>query len=58
MVVPKGAIHQPTTRSGISNVTSELLGSSEVARYGLDSRELRVPGVITATAPSGSDTTH
>ncbi|MGB9739490.1 hypothetical protein [Chloroflexus sp.] len=58
MVVPKGAIHRPTTRSGISNVTSELLGSSEMACYGLDSRELRVPGLISATPPSGGGTTH
>lgn len=54
---PQDTITHPTTMYGVTKVTGELLCDYYVARYGLDVRGVRYPGVISSDTPPGGGTT-
>jgi threonine 3-dehydrogenase len=51
------ALH-PTTMYGVTKAASELLGEYYFARYGLDVRGVRFPGLISATIPGGGSSDY
>ena len=56
---PQETILQPTTIYGVTKVAGELLGEYYAARYGLDVRGVRYPGIISSeTPPSGGTTDY
>ena len=54
---PQDAIQRPTTIYGITKVAGELLCDYSVARFGIDVRGLRLPGLISHATPPGGGTT-
>jgi nucleoside-diphosphate-sugar epimerase len=54
---PQVTIQRPTTMYGITKVSSELLCDYYHTRLGLDTRGLRLPGLISYVAPPGGGTT-
>ncbi len=54
---PQDTIQRPNTIYGVSKVAGELLGDYYHARYGMDTRGLRLPGLISHVAPPGGGTT-
>jgi len=54
---PQDTIQRPSTMYGITKVASELLCDYYHERYGLDTRGLRLPGLISYVAPPGGGTT-
>jgi nucleoside-diphosphate-sugar epimerase len=54
---PQVTIQRPTTMYGITKVASELLCDYYAMRFGLDTRGLRLPGLISYVAPPGGGTT-
>jgi nucleoside-diphosphate-sugar epimerase len=54
---PQVTIQRPTTIYGITKVTGELLCDYYAQRFGVDTRGLRLPGLISYTAPPGGGTT-
>lgn len=54
---PQLTIQRPATMYGITKVAGELLCDYHHARYGVDTRGLRFPGLISHTAPPGGGTT-
>jgi len=54
---PQDTIQRPTTMYGITKVAAELLCDYYHARFGLDTRGLRLPGLISYVAPPGGGTT-
>jgi len=54
---PQETIQRPTTMYGITKVASELLCDYYALRFGLDTRGLRLPGLISYVAPPGGGTT-
>jgi nucleoside-diphosphate-sugar epimerase len=54
---PQDTVQRPNTMYGISKVTGELLCDYYHARYGVDTRGVRFPGLISYTAPPGGGTT-
>jgi nucleoside-diphosphate-sugar epimerase len=54
---PQDTIQRPTTMYGITKVASELLCDYYHSRFGLDTRGLRLPGLISHVAPPGGGTT-
>ncbi len=54
---PQVTIQRPTTIYGITKVSGELLCDYYHARFGLDTRGLRLPGLISHTALPGGGTT-
>jgi nucleoside-diphosphate-sugar epimerase len=54
---PQDTIQRPTTMYGVTKVASELLCDYYHSRFGLDTRGLRLPGLISHSAPPGGGTT-
>ncbi|MDK2846297.1 MAG: hypothetical protein PWR18_899 [Synergistales bacterium] len=54
---PQVTIQRPTTIYGIAKVTGELLCDYYHQKFGLDTRGLRFPGLISYEAPPGGGTT-
>jgi nucleoside-diphosphate-sugar epimerase len=54
---PQDTIQRPSTIYGISKVAGELLCDYYHLKYGLDTRGLRFPGLISYEAPPGGGTT-
>jgi nucleoside-diphosphate-sugar epimerase len=54
---PQDSIQRPTTMYGVTKVSSELLCDYYHARFGLDTRGLRLPGLVSYVAPPGGGTT-
>lgn len=54
---PQDTIQRPTTIYGVTKVASELLCDYYALRFGLDTRGLRLPGLISYVAPPGGGTT-
>jgi len=56
---PQVTIQRPTTLYGVTKVAGELLCDYYASRYGVDTRGLRLPGVISyKTAPGGGTTDY
>jgi nucleoside-diphosphate-sugar epimerase len=54
---PQDTIQRPTTMYGVTKVAGELLCDYYHARFGVDARGLRYPGLISYVAPPGGGTT-
>ncbi len=54
---PQDTIQRPTTIYGVTKVAAELLCDYYAARLGVDARGLRLPGLISYSAPAGGGTT-
>jgi nucleoside-diphosphate-sugar epimerase len=54
---PQDTIQRPSTMYGVTKVAGELLCDYYHARYGVDTRGLRYPGLISYVAPPGGGTT-
>ena len=54
---PQDTIQRPTTMYGVTKVAGELLTDYYAARFGVDVRGLRFPGLISHSAPPGGGTT-
>ena len=55
--VPQDTIQRPTTIYGVSKVTTELLYDYYYRKYGVDTRSVRFPGLISYVTPPGGGTT-
>lgn len=54
---PQDTIQRPTTMYGVTKVAGELLCDYYHLRFGVDTRGLRYPGLISYVAPPGGGTT-
>jgi len=54
---PQDTIQRPTTMYGVTKVTGELLCDYYYYRFGVDTRGLRFPGLISYETPPGGGTT-
>jgi nucleoside-diphosphate-sugar epimerase len=54
---PQITVEDPLTLYGITKVSGELLCHYYAHRYGVDVRSLRLPGIISYSAPTGGGTT-
>ena len=54
---PQDTIQRPTTIYGVTKVAAELLCDYYALRLGVDARGLRLPGLISHSAPPGGGTT-
>jgi len=54
---PQDTLQRPTTMYGITKVSSELPCDYYHRRFGLDTRGLRLPGLVSYLAPPGGGTT-
>lgn len=54
---PQDTLQRPTTMYGVTKVAGELLCDYYHTRFGVDSRGLRYPGIISYVAPPGGGTT-
>lgn len=54
---PQDTIQRPTTMYGVTKVAGELLCDYYHARFGVDTRGARYPGLISYVAPPGGGTT-
>ena len=57
MMTPQDTIQRPRTIYGVSKVTTELLSDYYYRKYGVDTRAVRFPGVISYVTPPGGGTT-
>lgn len=56
-MTPQDTIQRPRTIYGVSKVTTELLSDYYFNKYGVDTRAVRFPGVISYVTPPGGGTT-
>ena len=54
---PQVTVQRPTTMYGVTKVAGELLCDYYAHRFGVDTRGLRLPGLISYVAPPGGGTT-
>jgi nucleoside-diphosphate-sugar epimerase len=54
---PNDTILQPSTMYGVTKVSGELLLEYYFKKYGLDTRCMRLPGIISSETPCGGGTT-
>lgn len=54
---PQDTIQRPRTMYGISKVTTEMLSDYYYTKYGVDTRAVRFPGIISNVTPPGGGTT-
>lgn len=56
-MTPQDTVQRPRTIYGVSKVTTELLSDYYYNKYGVDTRAVRFPGVISYVTPPGGGTT-
>lgn len=56
-MTPQDTIQRPTSMYGITKVATELLSDYYFHKYGVDTRSVRFPGLISYTTPPGGGTT-
>jgi len=56
-LTPQDTIQRPRTIYGVSKVTTELLSEWYFHKYGVDTRSVRFPGIISYVTPPGGGTT-
>lgn len=56
-MTPQDTIQRPRTIYGVSKVTTELLSDWFFHKYGVDTRSVRFPGIISYVTPPGGGTT-
>lgn len=56
-MTPQDTIQRPQTMYGITKVTTELLSDYYFLKYGVDTRAVRFPGIISNVTPPGGGTT-
>ena len=54
---PQDTVQRPRTIYGVSKVTTELLSDYYHTKYGVDTRSVRFPGLISNVTPPGGGTT-
>ncbi len=54
---PQDTIQQPRTMYGVTKVSGELLSNYYYTRFGVDTRSVRFPGLISYVTPPGGGTT-
>lgn len=54
---PQDTVQRPGTIYGVSKVTTELLSDYYFKKYGVDTRSVRFPGLISYVTPPGGGTT-
>ncbi|MBO7609287.1 MAG: NAD-dependent epimerase/dehydratase family protein [Muribaculaceae bacterium] len=54
---PQDTIQQPRTMYGVTKVSGELLSNYYALKFGVDTRSVRFPGLISYVAPPGGGTT-
>jgi nucleoside-diphosphate-sugar epimerase len=54
---PQDTVQRPTTMYGVTKVAGELLCDYYCRRFGVDTRGVRFPGIISHVAPPGGGTT-
>lgn len=54
---PQDTVQRPRTMYGVSKVTTELLSDYYFIKYGVDTRSVRFPGIISNVTPPGGGTT-
>ncbi|MDR1723166.1 MAG: NAD-dependent epimerase/dehydratase family protein [Tannerella sp.] len=54
---PQDTVRTPHTMYGVTKVTGELLSDYYYRKYGVDTRSVRFPGLISYVAPPGGGTT-
>ena len=54
---PQDTVQRPETIYGVTKVTGELLSDYYAKRFGVDTRSVRFPGLISYVAPPGGGTT-
>lgn len=55
---PQDTLQRPTTMYGVTKVAGELLCDYYHTRYGVDTRGVRYPGIISAAPPGGGTTDY
>lgn len=56
-LTPQDTVQRPRTIYGVSKVTTELLSDWYFHKYGVDTRSVRFPGIISYVTPPGGGTT-
>ena len=57
VMTPQDTVQRPRTIYGVSKVTTELLSDYYFHKYGVDTRAVRFPGIISYVTPPGGGTT-
>lgn len=57
VMTPQDTIQRPETIYGVTKVTGEMLSDYYAKRFGVDTRSVRFPGLISYVAPPGGGTT-